>query len=250
MPLPVSRRLRRGVGFAALIGCNAVGCGGARFNANGHDLDGSTDGSSGGTSTGGAGFGGTDQRDASAGGTAGARGGAGGFLDAGAGGRGGSSGSTGSSGAGTGDACAAVHWFPDGDGDRVGRSSGAVTACSAPATGWVTTGGDCNDDNALVHPANPDPPNFAATGYVTSGSTTSFDYDCDGFETPDPSQFGSAPNCSGLALGNCAGAGFVATSRTGTGTNAICGSTTLRTCKSNGVLCSGVVSTVEAKRCR
>jgi len=42
-------------------------------------------------------------------------------------------------------------WYPDTDGDLHGDVSGAVSACEAP-TGYVSTTGDCDDSNPLVHP--------------------------------------------------------------------------------------------------
>lgn len=44
-------------------------------------------------------------------------------------------------------------WYHDTDGDGYGSNATATVSCSAPATsGWVLQGGDCNDQNAAVHP--------------------------------------------------------------------------------------------------
>lgn len=42
-------------------------------------------------------------------------------------------------------------YYPDVDGDGYGNTASAVKACSPPA-GYITTGGDCNDNNATIHP--------------------------------------------------------------------------------------------------
>ena len=42
-------------------------------------------------------------------------------------------------------------WYPDADGDLHGDASGAVEACVAP-DGFVSSGGDCDDGNPLIHP--------------------------------------------------------------------------------------------------
>jgi hypothetical protein len=141
--------------------------------------------------------------------------------------------------------CAAVSWFPDGDGDGFGRTSGVVVACQAPTNGsWVTTGGDCNDDNKAVFP---DATTSSDEGYVLSGGGVSFDYDCSGTEELDAGQLGAAPACSILS---CSGSGFQSTDRSGQGQNALCGSKALVTCSSGTLSCSAVVSKVaDGVRC-
>jgi hypothetical protein len=174
-------------------------------------------------------------------GVAGQSGGTGGTGEAGAS-SGGSSGS-GVSEAGEGGAagCAPVSWFPDGDGDGYGRSSGQVVACDPPTTGkWVRQGGDCDDDNDAVSPGETQ---FESSGYTSASSSISFDYDCSGIEEPDPSQLGAAPNCASMLL-SCAGSGFVATARSGPGVNSLCGSTSIVKCTKVSLSCTSVVSVV------
>lgn len=43
------------------------------------------------------------------------------------------------------------HYYPDRDGDGYGRLDEVVFTC-APAAGYVTTSGDCDDDDASSHP--------------------------------------------------------------------------------------------------
>ena len=59
-------------------------------------------------------------------------------------------------------------WFPDGDGDGFGRSSGKVRACTPPTNGaWVNVGRDCDDDNKLVYPMAP---TSSDKGYVLAAA--------------------------------------------------------------------------------
>lgn len=44
-----------------------------------------------------------------------------------------------------------VTYYEDNDGDGYGLNESTVTSCSQPA-GYATQGGDCDDDNASVHP--------------------------------------------------------------------------------------------------
>ena len=44
-----------------------------------------------------------------------------------------------------------VTWYEDGDGDGFGEEDSSVVDCAEPE-GWVTTGGDCDDDDPGVHP--------------------------------------------------------------------------------------------------
>jgi hypothetical protein len=139
-------------------------------------------------------------------------------------------------------------WYRDSDGDLVGDDKDVVWSCvSLP--GRVTTPGDCRDDVFEVHAGQTQ---YFPKGFSLKGSgKTSFDYDCDGSELPDNSQFGVQPKCSGVGIINCAGAGFVPTTRTGSGVNALCGSTALITCVAT-LTCDAQPSTVsddQAKRC-
>ncbi len=48
-------------------------------------------------------------------------------------------------------ACTPSKFYPDSDGDGYGDDSKAVETCDAPA-GFIARGGDCNDDDAAIHP--------------------------------------------------------------------------------------------------
>ncbi|MCB9616978.1 MAG: putative metal-binding motif-containing protein [Sandaracinus sp.] len=45
-----------------------------------------------------------------------------------------------------------VEFFPDEDGDGFGDTLGRRTACTVPSRGFVTVGGDCDDDDDDVRP--------------------------------------------------------------------------------------------------
>ncbi|HEX3343002.1 MAG TPA: hypothetical protein VHS09_00465, partial [Polyangiaceae bacterium] len=102
------------------------------------------------------------------------------------------------------EACAAIVYYLDGDGDHYGGTTTA-TGCTPPASGtWVTVGGDCDDSNASV---NPGQTGYFASGYVPTGqSSVSFDYDCDGKETESGNP--AKANCQDVSL-TCVGAGYV-----------------------------------------
>ncbi len=231
-----------GVGAAALC---AASCSGGAFTA------GSQAGASGSPHAGFANAGGGDGT-----GDAGAPPGGASNANAGAGASDGGVGNAGASGGGVdgvgeggeGGACNPRAWFPDGDGDGAGRTTAKVLACAPPSTGkWVAEDGDCNDDNALVYPAQPD---FKAEGYPVTGGV-SFDYDCSGQEEADSTQIGAAPACANMTVLNCSGSGFAPTARTGPGVNPLCGSKTLVTCTSSGLACVASTSMADAAlRCR
>ena len=44
-----------------------------------------------------------------------------------------------------------ITWYFDGDGDGYGAGAPSVD-CVSPGPGWVFLGGDCNDENAAIHP--------------------------------------------------------------------------------------------------
>jgi hypothetical protein len=163
-----------------------------------------------------------------------------------AGGGVGGAGAPGSAGA-VGD-CSAVAWFPDADGDGFGRASGQVLSCDPPAVGkWVTKPGDCDDDNNMVFPKEPD---FEATGYTATSNGISFDYNCSNAEESDPTQLGAAPACGSLSILNCTGSGFANTARTGPGVNPLCGSKSLVTCTKKDLSCVAVTTlTTDGVRC-
>jgi hypothetical protein len=115
----------------------------------------------------------------------------------------------------------------DADGDGYGSEETILVGCAAPAPrGWVQAVGDCDDADDAVHPGQKA---FFGVPRAGHGGAPSYDYDCSGKEDPDPSQ-SKAPGCGLLTLGSCAGAGYNATSRTGTGLNSYCGSKSKTTC--------------------
>jgi hypothetical protein len=132
------------------------------------------------------------------------------------------------------DACVKSTFFLDGDDDGHGGTT-TTYGCVPPNTGhWVSSGGDCDDSNPAVHPAQED---FFVESYVKTGTTSvSFDYDCSGAET----ESASAPkaNCHMQNLA-CAGAGYlVATpARSGPGVNPYCGSSSRVACSLSGLNC-------------
>ncbi len=63
-------------------------------------------------------------------------------------------------------------YYADSDGDGYGNSTSTRDACSQPA-GYTTSGGDCNDANATVHPG------------LTDTCSDELDNDCDGESSED-----------------------------------------------------------------
>lgn len=139
-----------------------------------------------------------------------------------------------------------IIYFADADGDGVGRSGSARSACTRPAGSWATRDGDCNDSNADAFPGQT---RYFEASYATPAGA-SFDYDCSGSEDPDRSGPGRAPNCSALTLLNCSGSGLAGTGRTGSGVNPICGSAELVQCSPGLLTCDTAVSTSPKGRCR
>jgi hypothetical protein len=246
-------------GDAANGGDSANGgdaAGSANASAGHAGLGQSGDGTGGATQSGGAAGLGEAGASETGGASAGGKGSAGSAGKGGAGGASaGSGGTLGSSGSiGTGEAgdigaagsCDAVAWFPDGDGDGYGRSSGQVISCTPPTNGaWVRLGGDCDDDNKAVSPKETD---YESSSYTLASSATSFDYDCSGVEEPDPTQLGAAPACSSIL--SCTGSGFAPTTRSGPGVNPLCGSTSKVTCTQVSLSCTAVVTQVsDGYRC-
>ncbi len=76
--------------------------------------------------------------------------------------------------------CLLLTWFEDADGDGFGNSVVTVIACNQP-DGFVASGGDCDDGNALVFPGAP-------------GTGDGIDNNCDGEVTGDEL---AAPDCLG-----------------------------------------------------
>ncbi len=180
-------------------------------------------------------------------------GGAGG--DESAGGKGASGGDDGSGGAlgaggktGAGGCATGKTFYPDADGDHYGVTDGAVTACAAPNAGqWSTESGDCDDDDASVHPKQT---TYFGEPYTTPAGD-SFDYDCSGAEDPDPALPGAAPACGGLSALGCSGSGYAATNRSGAGKNALCGSKSVTTCTPSALTCAAsTTATQDGYRCR
>jgi hypothetical protein len=140
--------------------------------------------------------------------------------------------------------CTEGVWYADRDGDGYGRSSAQLPGCkpsSPPSDGgdWTALGGDCNDDDATVHPNQT---GYFGTPYTTSSGESSYDYDCSGAEDGDPAQ-SLDPGCAAQTLLTCAGDGYAPTPRTGH--NAFCGSTVKSACALAGFGCAGTTTFVE-----
>ncbi|HLV21528.1 MAG TPA: MopE-related protein [Polyangiaceae bacterium] len=88
-------------------------------------------------------------------------------------------------------------FYQDSDGDGFGTTASATLACVQPGPGWVTTGGDCQDDSA----SQP----LASSIYPTADEVCNgADDDCDGFVdaqdaglTGEPSNPGVSYACQG-----------------------------------------------------
>jgi hypothetical protein len=133
-------------------------------------------------------------------------------------------------------------FFEDGDDDGYGNPSSFEVACTAPAH-HVSTGGDCNDENASVHPDQTD---FFGEGYRIPGSgLVSFDFDCDDEEVAGPGQdLASAQGCQGLLP--CTGAGYLKAARRDVRhANDYCGSRTILSCAALLVCTGGQQSTTD-----
>lgn len=131
-------------------------------------------------------------------------------------------------------------FFEDSDHDGYGNPSSFEVACTAPAD-HVSTGGDCNDENASVHPNQTE---FFGDGYLIPGSNlVSFDYDCDDEEVAGPGQeLASAQGCQGLLP--CSGAGYLKAERRDIlHANEYCGSTRILSCAALLVCAGGAEST-------
>jgi hypothetical protein len=83
--------------------------------------------------------------------------------------------------------------YPDADGDMFGDNSAPKTLCE-PIEGFIEAGGDCNDQQTTVNPAQ--------QAYFDSpiAGTQSYDYDCDGRETL---QYRSTADCASAGPANC-----------------------------------------------
>ena len=107
-------------------------------------------------------------------------------------------------------ACSTQKFFPDSDGDGFGDDAKAVEACEAPA-GFVARGGDCNDEDAAIHPGAAEVCDGVdndcngqiddADANVEGGSTFYRDADGDGFGDPNVSQKAcAAPGWTAIAV--------------------------------------------------
>jgi hypothetical protein len=156
---------------------------------------------------------------------------------------------------------APVVFYLDRDGDQFGVTAERLSACVAPlddAGTWVTQPGDCRDDLTNVKPlkaGSPDPPMYSGVGYSdpVRPQGISFDFDCDGFETADPSNsYGVEATCGALST-NCGQIGYVQAGpgRGGPGIHGYCGSTTVKSCMAQGLNCNPIFIQVAAPfRCR
>ena len=138
-----------------------------------------------------------------------------------------------------GDACVPVALYVDTDRDGYG-----VTVTSPPVgcpqEGWSPLSGDCRDD---IFEVNPGQTTFFGAGYPDPDKPDdiSFDYDCANGEqaAPDNLHGGRAsPVCQGLGALCTASSGYIATTRSGAGINALCGSTTVITCTTPTLACA------------
>lgn len=136
----------------------------------------------------------------------------------------------------------------DADGDGFGTGT-PVQACTKPSGLWAKRGGDCADDNPLVHPNQRD---FFDEPYLRADGSESYDYNCSGSEEGDGT-LQLAGNCEAIVTAKCGGSGYAKNTPVRAGGNAYCGSTTLETCKTTLAvfLCKAVASTTDvAYRCR
>jgi hypothetical protein len=150
--------------------------------------------------------------------------------------------------------CLPTTVYHDLDGDTFGDDSDANVAC--PSLEWVTVGGDCRDDLAVVNPGQTE---HFAVGYPAPGGV-SFDYDCANGEQPDPDNVTNDPapaDCATLLGLDCTGSGFAPATpaRSGDGIEPRCGSNVRTRCELVMLLgdCDAVQDTLDetqAFRCR
>ncbi len=136
-----------------------------------------------------------------------------------------------------------VQWYADGDEDGYGTTTLGPFACPKPMGKWALDSGDCNDQDARVHPKQT---RYFGSYYLTLDGSYSFDYDCSGMEEPNPS-LNVAKDCGAiLNLALCSGVvGYEKNTagRGGPGVNEWCGSTKTLTCNSNLILCQAIEAT-------
>jgi hypothetical protein len=127
-----------------------------------------------------------------------------------------------------------VYWYADEDGDGYGTTESTYT-CPKPPGRWALVSGDCDDNQAEVHPQQP---KYFGAPYKKPDNTDSFDYDCSGLEEPNPSLTLAPEDCGLLKLALCGSySGYETNNRVGPGINAWCGSTTIRVCAPMLLLC-------------
>jgi hypothetical protein len=139
-----------------------------------------------------------------------------------------------------------VWWYQDDDEDGYGRSSSRVRACPPPADrSWALQEGDCNDDDALVHPGQSE---YFDVAYAAPDGSESFDYDCSGAEEGNDQQQASSPDYCGLLLSIalCTGSGYLPSDRPGA-PNPWCGSHIKAACQGvllGALVCGSIVNEV------
>jgi hypothetical protein len=110
-----------------------------------------------------------------------------------------------------------------------------MIACPAPPGAWVRADGDCDDANGDVHPGQK---KYFGAPYQRADNTDSFDYDCSGAEEPNPELQTAPDSCGLLQLALCGSAsGYETNNRQGAGVNPWCGSTSVRVCVPQLLVC-------------
>ena len=93
------------------------------------------------------------------------------------------------------------YWYPDGDRDGVGNTTGRICAEIQP-TNYVDISGDCCDTNASVFPGQT---NYFNTGYTCNHIVIpTFDYNCDGTSEKKYDQIASCNTATTVAQCNSA----------------------------------------------
>lgn len=148
--------------------------------------------------------------------------------------------------------CTPVAYYRDKDGDGVGGTTKQM-ACTPPGNEWVTTTGDCDDEDPDVHPGQT---TYFPAPYQRPNGTFSFDYDCSTAEDQRPPARHLAGTCQ-LAVGGagCIGDGYIpqSTNRSGPGVDPLCGPVQKQTCvlKTTGQPgCNAVITSAEPTSCR
>lgn len=139
--------------------------------------------------------------------------------------------------------CTTSTFYRDQDGDGYG-SPEPVPLCQR-TEGWVTRGGDCQDQ---LKDVSPDAQSFVTTPYDTPNGA-SFDTNCDGREEAKPGQR-RAGNCV-LGVSGCTGDGHLPTLQPrAAGTDAHCGSTRGQRCRLTNQGCVAEPTNLAPFSCR